>query len=96
MKIGKTIKDLRRSKHLNQSELATEAGITQTALSQIEGDKKFPSQNTLDGISKALGVTSAAIYVMSATAEDVPEENRDTFNKVYPGLKQMLEELFIS
>lgn len=96
MKIGKTIRDLRKSKNLNQSELSSFTGITQTALSQIESDKKFPNQGTLERISKALGVTPAAIYIMSASEDDVPEENRKTFNKVYPGLKQMLEELFIS
>ncbi|TDS14716.1 helix-turn-helix domain-containing protein [Sphingobacterium paludis] len=96
MKIGNTIKGLRKSQGLNQSELSEKAGITQTALSQIEGNKKFPSQNTLEAISAALGVTNAAIYIMSATVDDVPAENRETFKKVYPSLKNMLEELFIS
>ncbi len=95
MKIGKTIKDLRKSKALSQSELSGKAGITQTALSQIEGDKKFPSQSTLEALSAALGVTNAAIYVMSATVDDVPAENKETFNKLYPSIKNMLEELFI-
>lgn len=96
MKIGNTIKEIRKSKGFNQAELAEKAGITQTALSQIENDKKFPNQNTLKGISDALDTTPSALYILSATIDDVPDKNKDTFNAVFPQLKGLLEKLFIS
>jgi len=95
MKLGKTIKEIRKSKGLNQAQLAEKSGISQTALSQIESDKRFPNQITLQNLCNALGTKPSAIYILSATIDDVPEENKETFNTVFPQIKSLLEKIFI-
>lgn len=60
--IGKRIRELRVAKGISQSTLAAGAGITQPSLSQIEsGATESLSATTLDGLSKALGVTHAQL-----------------------------------
>lgn len=96
MKLGNTIKELRKAKGFNQSQLAEIAKISQTALSQIESDNRFPSQVTLENICNALGTKPSAVYILSATLDDVPDENKETFNTVFPQIKSLLEKIFIS
>ncbi|MEM8497835.1 MAG: helix-turn-helix transcriptional regulator [Pseudomonadota bacterium] len=55
--ISKNIKELREKKGWNQSTLATKAGITPAALSQIEkGDKRLPTFVVLKKLASALNV----------------------------------------
>jgi transcriptional regulator with XRE-family HTH domain len=54
--IGRKIKEERLKKGLKQCELAHEAGISNTYLSDIEVGRTNPSIKTLDKISKVLKV----------------------------------------
>ena len=55
--ISRNIKDLREKMGWNQSTLATKAGITPAALSQIEkGDKRLPTFVVLRKLASALNV----------------------------------------
>jgi len=54
--IGQKIKSERLKKRLKQYELAKEANISNTYLSDMEVGRSKPSLKTLDKIAKALGV----------------------------------------
>jgi DNA-binding XRE family transcriptional regulator len=54
---GSKVKQLREAKGMTQAELAKSAGITQSFISDLEGNKKFPSMPTMTKIAKMLGVT---------------------------------------
>lgn len=54
--IGQKIKNERLKKRLKQYELAKEANISNTYLSDMEVGRSKPSLKTLDKIAKALGV----------------------------------------
>ncbi|MFD2598219.1 helix-turn-helix domain-containing protein [Sphingobacterium corticis] len=95
MNIGKTIKQLRQSANYSQIELSSIAGITQTSLSQIELGKKRPTQQTLDKICQALNINESILYIMSTSIDDIPEENRNAYQDLFPKVKDMLEAMFI-
>lgn len=54
--IGKKIKSMRLKKGIKQIELAKNAGISNTYLSDIENGRTIPSIKTLTKITKALGL----------------------------------------
>lgn len=54
--IGRKVKEKRLKKGLKQYELAHEAGISNTYLSDVEVGRTTPSIKTLNKISKALKV----------------------------------------
>jgi len=89
MNIGKAIKVLRKQKQLSQEELARTAGVTQAALSHIERGKR-PGEATLEKISAALGVSVSLIYMMSIDETDVPTENADVYQKLFPHIQQLI------
>lgn len=95
MDIGKTIKKIRQSQSYNQSELAELAGITQTSLSQIESGKKRPNKSTLDKICEVLKINEPALFILSMSKDDIPLENRENYEKIFPSIKEMLEKMFI-
>lgn len=95
MNIGKTIKQLRQAANYNQVELSSKAGITQTSLSQIELGKKRPTQQTLNKLCDALDINESILYIMSTSIEDIPEENREAYEDLFPKVKEMLEAMFI-
>lgn len=90
MKIGKTIKQLRKERKLNQIELADACGITQTSLSQIESDLTRPTQKNLDSICNALGISESLLYILSIEEEDVPESKKEAFHILFPSVKDMM------
>ena len=89
MNIGKAIKELRKQKLLSQDELAEQAGITQAALSHIERGKR-PGESTLEKLSAALGVSVSLIYMLSIDEADVPPENADVYQKLFPHIQQLI------
>ena len=95
MNIGNTIKQLRQAANYNQIELSSKAGITQTSLSQIELGKKRPTQQTLNKICEALNINESILYIMSTSIEDIPEENREVYQDLFPKVKEMLEAMFV-
>lgn len=56
MGVGENIKKIRESKRLKQTEVAEQAGITQSMLCQIEKGIKNPSLIVGKEIADALGV----------------------------------------
>lgn len=60
--LGKRIKALRTDRGLSQAELADEAGTSEEWIRKLERGVRAPSLATLDAVSRALGVTVAALF----------------------------------
>jgi transcriptional regulator with XRE-family HTH domain len=62
MKLGTRVKQLRAERGIRQKELARQAGLTPSLVSQIESDKLTPSLHTLGRLAAALGVPIGALF----------------------------------
>ena len=60
--LGKNMRDARTSKGWSQSRLAAETGISSTAISAYENDKKRPGLDTLARVANALDVSIDMLY----------------------------------
>ncbi|MCT4584277.1 MAG: XRE family transcriptional regulator [Peptostreptococcaceae bacterium] len=69
--IGKKIMDFRKGKSLTIKELALEAQITASLLSQIERGLANPSINTISKIAKALEVPIHAFFLNEKNTDDL-------------------------
>lgn len=69
MSFGSRIKKLRTEKHISQSKLASELGISTNAVSQYETDKRFPDQKCIIKICLFFGVSSDYLFGLS----DIPQ-----------------------
>ncbi|HYF30960.1 MAG TPA: helix-turn-helix transcriptional regulator [Chitinophagaceae bacterium] len=92
MTIGQAIKEIRKRKRLSQAALAERAGITQTALSQIENGKR-PGEKTFERLSEALGVAMPLIHLMTYEQKDVPASKQILYEKLFPVIKGLIFEI---
>jgi len=105
MTFGERIRQLRKAKNLNQSELADKVGINFTYLSKIENDKlassEFPSEDTIKKLAKALGANADELLLMAKKVPDSIKkrviERPDAFRKFAAlddeAIDKLLEEL---
>src|SRR4051794_20065027 len=74
MTFGERIRELRKAKNLNQTELAEKVGINFTYLSKIENDKvessEFPSEETIKKLAKALGADADELLLKAKKVPD--------------------------
>lgn len=89
MNIGKAIQELRKEKGFTQEILAGKAGITQAALSQIENGTR-PGEETVTKICAALEIPQSLLQVYAIEKEDVPEEKRMMYDKLFPVIQQLI------
>jgi transcriptional regulator with XRE-family HTH domain len=94
MDLGTTIKNIRKQKGQTQSELASSCGITQTYLSQIEGNLKEPNLATLKTVSENLKIPLPILFFLSMTEDDVQPNKRKAFQIVSPSIKSLVNEFF--
>jgi len=90
MNLGNTIVLLRERKELNQGELATKLGISQTYLSQIENNKKMPTIGMLENIGKVLSTPLPFLFFLSIDAEDIPIGKRPDYETVGHHIKDFI------
>ena len=95
MKIGTTIKKLRKGKGYKQIEFAKRCSISQTYLSQLENDERNPTVDVLERISKVLEIPFPVISFLSLTVDNVPEEKREVYNKMEKVMFGIVENVFI-
>lgn len=74
MYIGKSIKEIRKSKKLSQIELAEMTGLTQTSISNIEAGVVSPHQNTIVSICKVLNISVMYLYTYSLSPDGIKAE----------------------
>ena len=67
--MGRTIRDLRKKRKLNQGELAEEAGVSLMTISRIERGEQNPHIKTLARIAGALGVSILDVLRSSGYSE---------------------------
>ena len=94
MDLGNIIKNIRKQKGQTQSEFASLCGITQTYLSQIEGNLKEPNLSTLKAISEKLDMPLPILFFLSLTEDDVQPNKRKAFKIVGPSVKSLVNEFF--
>lgn len=94
MDLGNSIKNFRKKMGLTQNEFASNCGITQTYLSQIESNSKDPNLSTIKVISSNLGIPVPVLFFVSMREEDVPEHKRSAFKIIDPSIKLLVNEFF--
>lgn len=57
MSLGENIRTRRLEKNWGQEELGLKVGVTQEAISQFEGGKKYPSIPVVTALSEVFGCT---------------------------------------
>lgn len=81
--MGARLRRLRKNSNLSQTEVAKLAGLTQSALSQIEGGKRVTSIDILWSIANALNVKLSTICVFAEEVmETSPRELRDKISQI--------------
>ena len=94
MDLGIVIKNMRKQKKLTQGEFASLCGITQTYLSQIEGNLKEPNLSILKTISENLNIPLPILFFLSLNEEDIQPNKRQAFEVVGPSVKSLVNEFF--
>jgi len=94
MDLGIVIKNARKHRGQTQNEFALQCGITQTYLSQIEGNLKEPNLSTLKIISHNLQIPLPILFFLSLTEDDVQPNKRKAFQIVNPSVKSLVSEFF--
>lgn len=72
--LGSYIRSQREDARLSLRKLATLAGVSNPYLSQIERGLRNPSAEILQGIARALEISSETLYVRAGLLEDVEPE----------------------
>jgi len=94
MKIGTTIKELRKKKGVKQGEFADLVGISSTSLSQIESNITNPKKSTLERICAELKIPDHLLFLLSLNEDDVPEGKKQLYDAMYPQLKEWMLNIF--
>jgi transcriptional regulator with XRE-family HTH domain len=89
MDLGYAIKLVRKELDLTQAELSEKAGISQTALSQIENGGKRPSQKTIEKICRATEVPESLLYILGMRETEVPESKQHIYKLVFPAIQSL-------
>ena len=89
MKIGNTIKKLRKSKGMNQSEFAEKCDITQAYLSQIENNKREISITCLKNISDFLEIPASVILFLSIDKEELNLGDSEYLEDIHTHAKEL-------
>jgi len=95
MKVGATIKKLRKEKGFRQIDFADKCSISQTYLSQIENDERNPTIDVLERISNVLEIPYPVLSFLSLTIESVPEERREVYQRMERVMFGLVEDVFL-
>ena len=93
MNIGHNIRQARVIARLSQEELAKQAGINRTYLSQLENGHSSPTLDVLGKIARALGMSPTELLADAPSArEPEPQYELDADTPTYPGLVELLND----
>lgn len=73
MSFSENLVQIRKKRHMSQSQLSNKSGISQQAISKLESGKSSPSEFTMQQIAKAL-------HVPLSTLLDAPENEKPGVN----------------
>lgn len=94
--VGRTIKKLRTTAAIKQGVLAERVGVTQSYLSAVEADKKTPSPELVDRISRELGLPSNALYSLTLSPDEAKPEYREILRKLVELQELLIEQMVVS
>lgn len=92
MNIGNALKQLRKAKGLTQAEVAEAAGITQTALSNIENDTR-PGIETMERLCIALDVPQIYVLIGAMEKEEISPHKQELYDILFPVIIDLLKKL---
>ncbi len=95
MKIGETIKKIRKEKGITQINFSRKCGISQTYLSQIENNERNPTIDILERISNALEIPYPVLSFLSITEDNVPEEKKEIYKRMEKVMFGLVEDVFL-
>jgi transcriptional regulator with XRE-family HTH domain len=93
MDLGTTLRDIRRSKNFSQMEAKQKLKISQTYLSQIETNKKSPSDSILSRICKVYKTPLAVIIWQSMEEKDIDKKKHQAYKTIKPAVDNLFKEL---
>ncbi|MEO7046583.1 MAG: helix-turn-helix transcriptional regulator [Ferruginibacter sp.] len=94
MNIGNALKEARKNKGYNQVEASIKIGISQTYLSQIEGDKKKASADMIEAICKVYNIPVQVIIWKSVDEKLVAPNKRKSFKELKPLIDNLINQIF--
>lgn len=99
---GKNLKQIRYSRGFTQSDVSKRAGLTQSAIAQLEGDRVDPTLSTILKLSKALNIPSYKLidfnvegiidineFLNAETFDELPPQSIKTALKLLSNLKRL-------
>ena len=81
MEFGKKLKELRKSYHWTQNQLANKLYISRTAVSKWESGKGYPNIDSLKDISRLFSVSIDDLLSCNDLNEDVKQNNKPNMLK---------------
>ncbi len=98
MKLGFAFKEVRLRKfpdgEKRQYEIAQEAGISQTYLSQIEQGKKVPTVETIQALCTVYDLPPAILFWMALDPSDIDRKKRKAYAAIKEPLNNLIELYF--
>lgn len=95
MNYGIIIKHIRKDiLKMGQNDFAEQLGLSQTYLSQLEGNKKTPSTQVLELISSQSKYPMSVILWLSMTEDDVPKGRVEFFRAIKPSCDNLVKAFF--
>lgn len=81
MDVGSRLRQLRKSKHLSERDLAELTAISQPVINRLENNARIADVDSLNRICAALGITLAEFF--SDQAQGMPPEVRQILDKAH-------------
>jgi transcriptional regulator with XRE-family HTH domain len=88
--LGKRIQFYRKQRQLSQATLAEKANISITFLSKIERGIKYPTSETISGITNGLGVELCDLF----RQDEMPEAHQNMLDRLKNDIMQTVEVVF--
>lgn len=93
MKIGQSVKQVRKKRGISQKNLCKSVGITQSYLSQVENNKKTPSISVLNDIADYFEMPLSIMLWFSLKEEDIDDNKKEIYRNLKPVLDEMVNTL---
>lgn len=92
MNYAKALKSIREEQKITQVVAAKRAGISQTYLSQLEGNtKKCPSKSMIAKLAKVYKVPPVIITMSAIEKADVPTKKKGLYDALKPVIDSMIK-----
>jgi transcriptional regulator with XRE-family HTH domain len=90
MNTGKAFKFLREDQRMTQRQAAKRSGLSAAYIGRIENNKNEPSKKAREKLMRALGVHPIQVWLRSIEPEDIPEDKRHLYFKLFPAIEGLV------